>query len=614
MNHLLTNSRLNQGGGVLLLLVGLSACVGEPLTLQPLDAGTANDAGVSDDAPSDGDAQADAALPDGDASEGGDGVMEPLPAGREVALGGFTTAQGCAPCHSASSQSQAMRDIWGDDVSPFNLWQSSMMALSSRDPVWRAVVSAEMVRTPAAAKAIEAECMKCHAPMASRAAEAMGAEVGLETLHTDSALGQLALDGISCTLCHQISPQGLGTEASFSGKFEIAGQGEIYGPYQDVLEGPMVERTGYVPAYAEHISSSALCGSCHVLETPTLAEGGQATGHTFLEQATFLEWRNSVYRTGPDAGAKARDCQHCHMPSTDSLGGPITSSIARRPDGGDFDGVQARAPFRRHTLVGGNVAVLEMIRQARDWIAPDVPEAALLETIRLSRQQLSGELGGRVSVEGVQQFGQVLQIRVAVRHNAGHKFPTGFPSRRMWVRLEVLGQGGQRLFVSGGVDGGGRIVDGQGQPLESELPGGGFQPHYTTITAPHQVQIYEAVMGDPQQNPTTTLLRASNHLKDNRILPEGYSDQGPDAARTAPVGVGLDEDFLNGGDGVVYEVAIDPGQGPVQIKATLFYQSLSARFMAELFELSTPEIDFVKMFYQGTVAQPVEVATDTLDF
>ena len=49
-----------------------------------------------------------------------------------------------------------------------------------------------------------------------------------------------------------------------------------------------------------------------------------------------------------------------------------------------------------------------------------------------------------------------------------------------------------------------------------------FEPHYTQITRPDQVQIYEAILGDLHDAVTTGLLSATGYLKDNRLLPHGF--------------------------------------------------------------------------------------------
>ena len=61
-----------------------------------------------------------------------------------------------------------------------------------------------------------------------------------------------------------------------------------------------------------------------------------------------------------------------------------------------------------------------------------------------------------------------------------------------------------------------------------------FEPHYTEITAADQVQIYEPIIGDPNGNVTTALLRGVRYLKDNRLLPDGFDKGTVDEAVAGP--------------------------------------------------------------------------------
>src|SRR5690349_13673240 len=195
----------------------------------------------------------------------------------------FATGDGCAMCHSASERASAMRSRTGDDVSPHGLWQATMMANSFRDPYWRAQVAKESAADPARAAEVQALCLRCHAPMAHHTAK-LGAEPPL----TLAAVVQdpLAQDGVSCTVCHQMQPEGLGSARTFSGQFTIGRERVIFGPYADPADGPMRMLPRYTPVFGEHVRSSGLCGSCHTLETGH-------TGTAFPEQTPYLEWRNS---------------------------------------------------------------------------------------------------------------------------------------------------------------------------------------------------------------------------------------------------------------------------------------------------------------------------------
>lgn len=171
-----------------------------------------------------------------------------------------------------------------------------MMAASGRDPLWRAVVSVEAAANPEHAGEIVATCLRYHAPMAARqpaVREGKGPTMGLVS-GAGGARARPALDGVSCATCHQISARDLGEESTFSGRFHLGPEGRIFGPHADPFFMPMLRHTGYRPTEASHVRESRLCAPCHTLATDTLAADGRVVGHGFLEQAPYLEWRNSL--------------------------------------------------------------------------------------------------------------------------------------------------------------------------------------------------------------------------------------------------------------------------------------------------------------------------------
>ena len=166
----------------------------------------------------------------------------------------------------------------GEDVSIGVSWRSSMMANSSRDPYWHAAVRRETLDHPEHAAAIEDECSICHMPMARTLAHAQGLEGRVfakepGTTTADTIERQLAADGVSCTVCHQISDEGLGTPESFVGGFVIQppaadGSPSMFGPFE-VTDGHaalMRSATGVAPTEGAHIRSSELCATCHTLD------------------------------------------------------------------------------------------------------------------------------------------------------------------------------------------------------------------------------------------------------------------------------------------------------------------------------------------------------------
>ena len=129
--------------------------------------------------------------------------------------------------------------------------------------------------------------------------------------------------------------------------------------------------------------------------------------------------------------------------------------------------------------------------------------------------------------------------------------------------------------------------------LDSEVASGPVQPHYARITKSTEVQIYESVMADKNDEVTFTLLRGARYLKDNRLLPRGWQPDHADAAATVPVGVGQDDDFRDGEDIVLYDIPVGD-DGPVTIHASLHYQSIGVRHVGEVFTFDTPEVRLVQ--------------------
>jgi len=111
----------------------------------------------------------------------------------------FSGAGNCAQCHIAGSgvfTTQA-----GTDISPTTLWRSTMMANAARDPLWQAKVTAEVAEHPDLQTVIEDKCTTCHMPMGKTEAIHNGAA---HFSFDDGLADPLSMDGVSCTLCHQI--------------------------------------------------------------------------------------------------------------------------------------------------------------------------------------------------------------------------------------------------------------------------------------------------------------------------------------------------------------------------------------------------------------------------
>lgn len=97
------------------------------------------------------------------------------------------------------------------------------------------------------------------------------------------------------------------------------------------------------------------------------------------------------------------------------------------------------------------------------------------------------------------------------------------------------------IWVSGRTNTLGIIVDATGTPLPSEFfatqgNSQAHQPHHERIHSQRQVQIYEELTQDPQNRFTTSFVARNTVIKDNRLLPKGWSTSGPFAKDTTPRG------------------------------------------------------------------------------
>ncbi len=508
---------------------------------------------------------------------------DPLPSERGQY---FSGSGACSLCHTR------MVDADGEDVSIDSYWRSTMMANAARDPYWLASVRSESLSNPGLESDIEDKCATCHMPMARTTSEITdepGLILDVGYIEPERPFHTLAMDGVSCTLCHQIESANLGTDESFSGGFTVdpdlpAGERLNYGPYV-MMPGPsavMQSASGFIPIQGEHIQESELCATCHTLITPTISSDGEITGQ-FPEQMTYFEWLNSDY-------AQNSSCQDCHMPV--APGGIQLSITGGRP----------RQPFSKHSFVGGNAYMLGILRAFGPELGVTSSSVQLDATIDRVTSQLQTISAG-VAIEDLRISGDRLEADIKVDDMTGHKFPTGFPSRRVWLHMTVLDPGGEVIFESGGWTAEG-LIEGN----ENDLDASRFEPHYQVINDPSQVQIYEAILQDGDGLLTSELLRANQYIKDNRLLPDGFEID-PDKPEIMIYGSAAeDKNFVGGSDLVSYEVALDGVDGPYRVQVELLYQSIGYRWATNLIRFSAQEIEQFSGYYAVHPNAPVVIS------
>ena len=467
----------------------------------------------------------------------------------------FTGSGNCSQCHDG------LRDIDEEDVSIVRAWSGSIMANAAKDPLWQAKVATELKRNPHLEDAINDKCTQCHAPMANFESEeqvTLFGEDGL--LDSSNSLHDAAMNAVSCTYCHQIENSDIfGTEEGFSGNAEISPERVAYGPFNPFDKEEMTQETGHEPVFSEHISSSALCATCHNLKTPYVDATGAIAGDDFPEQMPYTEWENSIF---DDAGSNPTSCQDCHMPTT-------TAILATRPGQ-----LPAREGFARHNFAGANTVMLTLLRDNADTL--DVDPENIDENIALSRQLLQEAVS--LEILSAEMEGTELVARLRLTNNSGHKTPTSFPSRRMWLHFKVTDADGNLVFESGAINPDGSI-DGANNDTDPSM----LEPHYELITSADQVQIYESVLGNTDGDVTQTLLRAAEYLKDNRLTPAGFDkNRVPDDV--AVKGTALDDlNFNEGLDEITYRIR-NYGTGDLSIAVSLNYQPLSHGMLEDLFK------------------------------
>jgi hypothetical protein len=497
----------------------------------------------------------------------------------------FESAQVCMTCHNGLITPS------GEDISFGTAWQSSMMAHSALDPYWQAGVRREIMDHPKAQAAIETECSRCHMPMAHVQAVASGQtpSVFANVPHA-AAPDRLALEGVSCSVCHQITSDRLGQPESFTGHFTIdtttpLEERPMFGPY-GIDRGRtalMRSATGFVPTTASHIQQSELCATCHTLYTHPLDEAGKPTGQ-FPEQVPFQEWLESDYQG-------EQSCQSCHMPVVDEAA-PIASVVG-----------EPREEISRHTFRGANFFVLSVLNRFRAALGVVARPAELDAAVKETRAFLQAN-AATVTVARAVRVDSRLEAHIVVRSLTGHKLPTAYPSRRAWLAVTVTDVQGKAVFASGLMNANGAI-----EGNDNDRDGSTFEPHYREIRSPNEVQIYESIMGTRTGAVTTGLLSAVSYLKDNRLLPVGF-DKTAVPADVAVHGDALgDPDFVGGQDEVRYSVDLAGGQGPFVVQVQLWYQPIAFRWADNLrgYDAFEPQ-RFVRYYEEMSTASAIVLA------
>ena len=473
----------------------------------------------------------------------------------------FQTSDRCVACHNGLTTPA------GQDVSIGLDWRASIMANSSRDPYWQASVRRESMDHPESQAAIENECSVCHMPITFHEALLQNRESKIfEHLpfDPDKKDNAKAADGISCSVCHQVSSEKLGSPETFNGKFVLEkpkskDDHPEFGPFEPDEGHRHIMQTstgGFVPMEGQHIREPALCGTCHTLITTAIGPDRKDMGG-LPEQMPFQEWQHSDF-------PGRYTCQQCHMPKVQQTM-PITAVLGVPREG-----------LHQHTFVAANFFMLQILNRYRSELAVEALPTELTtqsqKTVEFLRSQ-----SARVSIRNLSETSNGVELDVVVQNLTGHKLPTAYPSRRAWLHVRVTDRNGKTVFESGALNPDGSIAgnDNDADPLK-------FEPHYREITSSDQVQIYEPILKDFRGKVTTGLLSAVGFFKDNRLLPSGFNKETAPPEIQVAGDAASDPNFTDKGDVVRYSVSTGGAQGPFHVEAELWYQPIGFRWAHNL--------------------------------
>lgn len=503
----------------------------------------------------------------------------------------FAGSGKCVGCHGYDPDGLASRDEDGNDVNVADAWAATMMANAARDPFWRAKVSHEVEVNPDHQEDLESTCTKCHAPLGRFNAMHNGqAHYSIAEMEVDS----IALDGVSCSACHQLDTALMGQ--SFNGNLIYDTNHVIYGPYTNPFSQPMVSFVGFDAVYNEKISTSLSCADCHTLITQSVNMDGEYTGTEFVEQATYHEWTNSIY----DQDATRQECQSCHIPR-------IEDEVALALD---YSFIGGRSPFGKHEFSGANIFMLRLMKDNIEVLGINASSIDYDSTISRTERLLQ-DCTLVLDLIEMDRTVDSVYYSLRIENKAGHKFPSGYPSRRASIQFIVKDEVGDTLFFNGEFDQDYEVI-GHSTPFES---------HHTTIRNEEDVQIYEMVFADINGDKSTILERGYSIVKDNRIVPKGFSESHFSYDTVAIYGNALtDVDFNyedgeegSGSDLLYFSVALDGYEGLLNTRARVYYQTTPPAWMTEMFEHETEEILAFKEMFDNADRSPFLIAEARLD-
>jgi hypothetical protein len=363
----------------------------------------------------------------------------------------MSPSDNCRVCHGGYDVNQE----------PYARWTNSMMAQSTRDPIFFAafrIANQDMGDSGYL-------CLRCHAPVAWLAGRSAPDGSMLDKSYGD-------YDGVTCHVCHRmVDPfyeQGVSPARDeailaelpriptsvHNGMMIIDPEDYRRGPY-DLGPNFFLHDWQASPFHRE----SLLCATCHDVSNPELSRqpdgtfwvNAYRTQHPthqkedeFPIERTYSEWAKSAYADAPietngrfgGNRTAVQSCQDCHMPKT-------TGTACQPVLGG-----AVRDDLPLHEFHGANSWVLDAVRA----LYPDSETALSAQSVADAHARNAAFLQNGVELELATE-GTDLVVRVV--NHSGHKLPTGYgEGRRVWIHVRFLSRFGNLVEERGAYDAG----------------------------------------------------------------------------------------------------------------------------------------------------------------